>query len=165
MSEGGSSTEGRDLAEVAHRVRHACMRVTRKVRYEASALPPHLFTVLAMLEGGPRTAAELAHREQISAPSMSRTIKDLTTRGWIDRTPHPTDGRQQLLDLTEEGRAELKAARQQRQGWMVKRLVSSTPEELDILERAAAILHRLVDESHSPRVDAPTDAAEPSSAS
>lgn len=132
------------LVETAQEVRLASMRLTRKLRYGASAISPHLFAVLAMIGDKPTTAAELAKAEQVSAASMSRTVKELDERGWLTRTVHPDDKRQQLLSLTDEGRAKLAEVRARRDTWMVQRLQSCTPEERATLLAAARILNRLV---------------------
>lgn len=131
-------------AELAYRIRGACMRVARKVRLDASSLPPHLFTVLVHVEHEPRTATAIAQSEHVTPASMSRTVCDLEARGLISRDRHPTDGRTQLISLTEAGRAELQRIRSQRDSWMRAHIASCTPAEREILAQAAAILDRFV---------------------
>lgn len=134
------------LAELAYDVRIACMRLVRRVRYNTEALPPHFFTALAAVERGGETAAELAARERVSAPAMSRTISELNERGYITRAVDPDDRRRQLLTITEAGAEALHVARRQRDQWMVERLTALSPEELDTLRRAATIIDDMLDD-------------------
>ena len=63
------------------------------------------FRVLAHLSAGPLTLSALAKRRRVSLQSMSELAQTLVERGWIARTPDPTDRRQHLLQLTEPGSA------------------------------------------------------------
>ena len=63
------------------------------------------FRVLAHLSEGPLTLSVLAKRRRVSLQSMSELVQTLVERGWIARTPDPTDRRQHLLQLTEAGSA------------------------------------------------------------
>jgi len=63
------------------------------------------FRVLAHLSAGPLTLSVLAKRRRVSLQSMSELAQTLVERGWIARTPDPTDRRQHLLQLTEPGSA------------------------------------------------------------
>src|SRR4051812_48702683 len=53
---------------------------------------------------GPTTASALARIEQISPQSMGVTLGGLESRGLIDRSPDPEDGRRVVLSVTEAGR-------------------------------------------------------------
>lgn len=130
-------------AELAHDLRVACMRVARRVRYEASGLAPHLMTTLAGVEHGPRTATDLAADEQVAAASMSRTVAELEQRGLIARAADDADRRTRPISITEAGARELAANRAQRDGWMLQRLGECTAEERRVLAEAAAILERM----------------------
>ena len=48
-------------------------------------------------------ASELAQRAAILAPSLSRILKTLEARGFIDLTKDPTDGRRTLVSLSDAG--------------------------------------------------------------
>src|SRR5919197_4183036 len=47
---------------------------------------------------------ELAARADMTHQSMSELVATLERRGWVQRTPDPTDGRARLVRLTPEGR-------------------------------------------------------------
>lgn len=131
------------LPELAHDVRLAAMALARRVRENTSTLGPHLFTVLAYLEDKPRTAAELACSERVSAPSMSRTVGELCERGLAAREADPADARQKIITLTKTGRKALAQGRMERDTWMVERMADCSSDEIDVLQRAVDILRRL----------------------
>lgn len=133
-----------EVTGLATDVRLACMRIARRVRFEnAGALAPHQFSALVRLEDSPRTPGELAEVERVSAPSMTRTLAHLEEKGLVRRSPHPTDGRQVLLALTDAGRATLAEVRAERDEWMATRLADLTAEERRTLREATAILARV----------------------
>ena len=134
------------LAGLSSELRLACMRISRRVRFESDApIPPHQFSVLVRLEERPRTPRELAEVERVSAPSMTRTANTLVGKGLVARTDDPLDRRSVILSLTPEGLGTIKAIRRARDRWMYERLRGLTPEEQGTLTRAAEILHRVAE--------------------
>jgi DNA-binding MarR family transcriptional regulator len=135
------------VAAVAGELRLACMRISRRVRFEsAHEVPPHQFSVLVRLEEAPRTPGELADIERVSPPSMTRTVAALVERGLVARTADPSDGRQVILSLTPEAKRLLKEIRRRRDQWMTVRMKGLSPDEQEVLRRAAPILSRLASE-------------------
>jgi DNA-binding MarR family transcriptional regulator len=61
----------------------------------------------------------------------------------VSRTPHPTDGRQVLIDLTDEARSVLQEDRRRRTTWLVDHLAELDPDELALLRAATPALERL----------------------
>jgi DNA-binding MarR family transcriptional regulator len=64
----------------------------------------------------------------------------------VSRRPDPHDGRRQIVELTDEGRARVQAIRAAREDWLTQAL----ERELDAAEReqlheALALLQRLAD--------------------
>jgi DNA-binding MarR family transcriptional regulator len=74
---------------------------------------------------------------------MTKIVAKLEERGLVQRTPHPTDGRQVILAATEQGRALQAQFERQRNEWLARRLAELTPEERDTLRRAAEILRKV----------------------
>ncbi|MGN6634761.1 MAG: MarR family winged helix-turn-helix transcriptional regulator [Oryzihumus sp.] len=135
------------LATRANDLRLACMRISRRVRFESTDIvAPHQFSVMARLEETPRTPRELADIERVSAPSMSRTVAALVERGLVLRADDPTDGRQVILSLTPEGARTLKHIRRRRDEWMASRIKGLSTEEREVLARASEILLRVAGE-------------------
>ncbi len=136
-----------ELVSLSNDIRLACMRISRRVRFESDReLPPHQFSVLCRLEGTARTNSELADIERVSAPSMKRTTNMLVERGYVSRADDPTDGRQVILSLTPEGRKSLKRIRRHRDEWMLSRFEQLTDAERELLQRAAAVLAKVASE-------------------
>ncbi|CAN5348758.1 MarR family transcriptional regulator [soil metagenome] len=136
-----------DTAELAHDLRLACMRVSRRVRFEATdEVAPHQFSVLARLDEGPETLGELATRERVRAPSMSRTVGALVDLGLIERSADPDDGRVVRLALTDDGHRALQQERGHRDAWMALRLRGLSEQDTTTLRAATALLERIVSE-------------------
>ena len=136
-----------ELVSLSNDIRLACMRISRRVRFESDReLPPHQFSVLARLEPAPRTNSELADIERVSQPSMKRSTNCLVELGYIARAADPTDGRQVILSLTPEGRQALKRIRRQRDEWMLSRFEHLSEDELDLLRRASEVLAKVASE-------------------
>jgi len=135
------------VTAVASELRLACMRISRRVRFESThEVPPHQFSVLVRLEEAPRTPGELADIERVSPPSMTRTVAALVDRGLVARTADPSDGRQVILSLTPEATRLLKEISRRRDQWMTVRVKGLSPEEQETLRKAARILSRVASE-------------------
>lgn len=89
------------------------------------------------------TPRELAEYEKVQPPSMTRVIAALEAQGLLRRSPHPTDGRQVVLSVTDAGREHLRRGRRRKEAWLSLRLAELSPEEREILSRAAPILDKL----------------------
>lgn len=136
-----------ELARLSSDLRLACMRISRRVRYEAThEVAPHHFSILVRLDAGPATPGELADVERVSKPSMTRAVAGLVARGLIERSRDPGDGRQVILTLSEAGRHTLDAIRREREAWMAARVAKLSPREQRILADAEAILSRVANE-------------------
>ncbi len=130
---------------LAHRLRIVCMRVARRVRYDAgNTVAPHHFSVLVRLSEQPRTVGELAGIEQVSAPSMSRTVAQLVDAGYVVRSPDEHDGRLVRLTLSAEGQERVRVERAHRDAWMTERLEGLSLEDRELLRRAADLIDELV---------------------
>ena len=92
------------------------------------------------------TPGALAARERVQPPSMTRVIASLHDLGLVDRTPHPTDGRQIIVTLSEAGSGLLADEAQAREAWLTERLEKLDPDSLATLQRAVGILSTLVSE-------------------
>ena len=139
----------RAIGALSVELRQAILRTSRRLRQERSAddlTTPSQFSVLGALEArGPLNLCELASHERVQPPSMTRMITTLEELGLASRTPHPTDGRQIVVSLTDQGRAVVYETRKQRSAWLAKRIAELTVEERDTLRDAARILDRIAE--------------------
>ena len=138
-----------DLAgatQLAIQLRDAITRVNRRLR---QTLPIGELTVaqisaLQSLDAaGALTPRELADAERVQPPTMTRIVARLEERGLIQRTPHPTDGRQVILAPSPLGRELLVEYQRVRDEWLANRIGGLTEADRDALRRAAEILVRL----------------------
>lgn len=134
-----------DLIPIAREVRLAAQSLARHVKDHTPSLAPHLFTVLAWLEEGPATAGDLASRERVSAPSMSKSVSELEDRGLVSRTVDPNDARQKFVSLTAAGKRALLQGRKDRDRYTAALLVDCTPDELADLLRGAQLIRKVVE--------------------
>lgn len=136
-----------DITRLAHDLRIACMRVSRRVRFETTGtIAPHQLSVLVRLSHSSYSSGELAAIERVSAPSMSRTVGALVELGLVERAADSTDGRVVRLSVTEAGTEQIGLHRDRRDAWMTQRLDGLTREERDLLRRASDLLGRVVDQ-------------------
>lgn len=122
------------------------MRLARRLRGQRSdtTLSLSQLAVLGTLERhGPLTPGELAEREKVSPPSMTKLLAALQERGFILRSAHPSDGRQHLVVPTHQAVDMIREDRRRRDAWLARRLVELTPDERATLRRAATILERI----------------------
>lgn len=139
-----TTTSTTQLARTATDLRLACMRISRRVRFEPDhAIAPHHFSVLCRLEDAPHTPGELADIERVAKPTMTRTVAGLVEQGLVCRQDDPTDGRQVILSITVDGRKLIRLTRRKRDAWMASRVERLSPEEQDVLVRATEILTRV----------------------
>jgi DNA-binding MarR family transcriptional regulator len=68
----------------------------------------------------------------------------LEERGLVSRRPHPTDGRQALVELTGSGRDLLHGEVQAREAWLARRLAELSEPEREVLRAASTVIDKLV---------------------
>jgi len=89
------------------------------------------------------TPGELAEHEKVQPPSMTRVIAVLAERELVAKSPHPTDRRQVILTVTDEGRAVVHRVRRRKDAWLDQRLAELTVAERATLQAAVPILEKL----------------------
>ncbi|MCM0676268.1 MarR family transcriptional regulator [Micromonospora phytophila] len=133
-------------AQLAPQLRDAITRLNRRVR-QARPVGDLTVTQLSALTSlrlaGALTPRELADVERVQPPTMTKIVAKLEERGLVQRTPHPTDGRQVILAATEGGRAVLDQFERARDEWLAHRLAELGEAERDTLRQAAEILQQL----------------------
>ena len=132
--------------DLAMELRSAVMRLARRMRRMRAdtSLSLTQLSVLGTLgRHGPMAPGELATHERMQPPSMTRVVNALEEAGYVSRTPHPTDGRQVVVTLSQAGQELLEQDRRQREAWLAQRLQELTAEERALLGRAAEVLDKL----------------------
>ena len=132
---------------LASALRSSTLRLSRQIRrqrVDGHDLTANQLSVLGALgKHDAMTIGELAAHEQVKPPSMTRIVSNMEEAGLVARRPHETDKRQIVVELTEAAHALLQANRRRRDEWLQTKLKKLTPEERDILRKAAPVLERL----------------------
>src|SRR5215468_9156148 len=111
--------------QLAEALRDAITRLNRRVRQARPVgdLTVTQLSALTSLElAGALTPRELADVERVQPPTMTKIVAKLEDRGLVQRTPHPTDGRQVILAPTEQGRAMYAQFEKARNEWLAAQL-------------------------------------------
>jgi DNA-binding MarR family transcriptional regulator len=132
-------------------LRLAIVRMSRRLRQEAAGeatgFTPTSTAALATIERhGPLTPSELAEIERVKRPTVTRTLTCLDREGLIQRTPDPDDGRSALISVNAAGRERLRRLRSRKNAYLARRMRELPAEDVAALERAAAILERMLEE-------------------
>jgi DNA-binding MarR family transcriptional regulator len=135
--------------DLAHRLRPVIARLGRRLRQEAGGelSPSHAAALTTAAAHGPLTPSEVAQRERIQRPTATRVLARLEEAGLLERAGDPADRRSSLISATAEGRALLAAQRDRKDAFLARRLDRLTPDELATLDRAAALLERVLEEA------------------
>ena len=133
-------------ARVASDLRVVLGQLIRRLRAE-HRFPLSQGAVLGRLDReGPQSVSDLATKERVRHQSMTQTVKDLESDGYVERRPDPDDRRRAVVGLTDAGRATLEEDRRHREGWLAEALEERlSAEERRVIEEAVEILRRLTD--------------------
>ena len=136
-----------DAADLASRLRVSVWRLARRMRQASDpGITPTMHAALFTVEQhGPLTAGQLATHEQVTKPTMTRTIGVLVERGLIARTPDPLDGRVTWLQVTPEGAKLLQRTRRRTDEYLATRVRALPERDRETLARAAAIIEGLAE--------------------
>lgn len=133
--------------ELAARMRLAIGRLHRRFsRRAVGGLTPSQLSVLATVEQhGPLRLGDLAIREVITPPTVTRLVASLQDRSLVHRVPDPEDGRAALIEVSVEGRTLLDEIRRERTAFIAQRLARLDPAERARVADAVAVLEHLID--------------------
>jgi DNA-binding MarR family transcriptional regulator len=132
--------------ELATRLRLAVGRLSRRVRIDGGEqVPPLQLSALVTVEQhGPLRLSELARREAVTAPTMSRVLSALDEQGLVVRSPDPQDARGVLITLSSEGARRLDEVRTQRTALIARRLARRDDAQRSALTAALPALEALL---------------------
>jgi DNA-binding MarR family transcriptional regulator len=142
------STVATDPVSVANRLRPVLLKLNRELRREIHSLgvTGGQVSLLALIRREPGIGVrELAARERMSAPGMSKYVTRLEAAGLVARADLP-DRRRVGLALTSDGHRVLRSVRSRRTAWLAERLRGLSDEELAAIDAAVAPLTRLIGE-------------------
>jgi DNA-binding MarR family transcriptional regulator len=142
-----TSAVSADPVAVANRLRPALLKLNRELRREIHSLgvTGGQVSLLARIRNEPGIGVrELAARERMSAPGMSKYVARLEQAGLVRRTTG-SDRRRVGLELTPEADRVLRSVRSRRTAWLADRLRRLEPDDLAAVEAALEPLERLIE--------------------
>jgi DNA-binding MarR family transcriptional regulator len=95
---------------------------------------------------GPIRQGELAAREKVAAPSMTRTVGGLIEAGLVEKIPDPDDGRSCHIVVTPAAHALLDKVRSERAAMLTERAARLSAEQYATLVAALPVIEQLAEE-------------------
>ena len=146
-----------DYVEVANRLNSAAIHLLRRSSRDDGqdgVTGARLSALSVLVFGGPQSLTQVARRERVAAPTMSRIVDALVRDGLAERTSIEDDRRQSRITVTAEGRRLLERGRARRIQNLAIELEGLIEEDLRVLERSLDILEHL--ESPAPPASDPS---------
>jgi DNA-binding MarR family transcriptional regulator len=137
-------TEPSTIADLSRGLSFAIGRANRRMLAAGEGLGQgHLNALATIFRTGPIRPGDLAQREFVSAPTMTRTLRDLEKLGLVSRMPDASDGRSILVSVTPEGEHEVLRARSTRAELLAALLHKLQPDQVATLRDALPALEKL----------------------
>jgi DNA-binding MarR family transcriptional regulator len=141
---GPADSEPQEIA----RLRVAIGRLHRRMvqRTSGNLTFSQTSALVAVEKVGPIRLGELAARERVAAPSMTRTVSGLVEAGLLHRAGDPQDGRSFLLSITDLGREFTEGLRTERNAALAEGVSHLTAQEYAALRAALPVLEHLAEQ-------------------
>jgi DNA-binding MarR family transcriptional regulator len=136
-----------DTTTIANRLRPVLLRLNRELRREIHSLgvTGGQVSLLVQIQRTPGVGVrELAQRERMSAPGMSKYLARLEAADLVERT-ETSDRRRIGFRLTGEGDRVLRSVKKRRTAWLAARLRALSPDEAEAVDAAIEPLIRLLE--------------------
>ena len=132
-------------ADVAPALGRSIARLARLLRQQDDGeLSPTLGAALWTIgKEGPLTLGELAARERVAPPTVTKLVDKLESRGLVERLAGEDDRRVRRVAVTPAGRQSLDTSRRRRAAWFTEQLERLSPADLERLAAAAEVLEAL----------------------
>jgi DNA-binding MarR family transcriptional regulator len=131
---------------LANRLNSAAIHLLRRISRDDGAdgvTPARLSALSVLVYGGAQTVGDLARRQGVSLPTISRMVDALVRAGLVVRAHDPADGRTVRLDVTRRGRDLMERGRARRIARLASDLEALEARELAALEDAVSALERM----------------------
>ncbi len=132
---------------MASQLRLALIPLVRELRHQAGPdLTPTLVSALVTVaKEGPLTLGELAGREHVSQPMITKVTGTLVEEGLAIKEPDPGDRRVCRLRITAKGERVLERSRTRKNAWLARRLRTLDDDERAVLVAAMPLLEKLAE--------------------
>ena len=142
----GKRSPSPETLEAADRLHSAAIHLLRRLRVrdrEAGIGPAQLSALSVLVFAGPKSLAELAEAEQVSAPTMSRIVTGLLRERLVNRVANRQDRRAVVIRATNKGAGILREGRQRRVEALAGVVRRLSRKEIARLREAAELMERL----------------------
>lgn len=136
-----------DPASLGESIRDVVSRLVKVVREQSGTHSNAQNETLSLLErSGPVSIATLAVGRAVTHQTMRLIVMKLVEQGVVTLRQDAEDRRAYVVDLTDQGRAQIAHDRSARSQWLTDQLLKKTSrEERALLENAVRTLRKLVD--------------------
>jgi DNA-binding MarR family transcriptional regulator len=131
------------VADALHSAAVHLLRGVRKEDVHSGIGPARLSALSVLVFAGPMRLTELARIEQVKPPTMTKVIAGLEVAGLVRRRIDAEDRRAVRLAATPRGTRLLQDGRRRRVARLAAALEDLEDHQIDLLNRAAAIIERL----------------------
>ena len=141
-----------DTTTLANRLRPVLLKLNRELRREVHSLgvTGGQVSLLVQIKYAPGIGVrELAARERMSVPGMSKFVARLEEAGLIERHEVGGDKRRVGLHVTPAGHRVLRSVKSKRTAWLAARLATLDDEQLAALNAAVEPLSLLLEEERA----------------
>jgi DNA-binding MarR family transcriptional regulator len=131
--------------DAAGRLSMALGRLTRALRRASpSGLGPGSLSALAtVVRSGPMRLGDLATREGVTPPTLTRIVVGLEEAGLVTRAPDPVDRRATRIQATPDATELITGTGSVRNGFLRERMAALPADDLAALLRAVPVLESL----------------------
>lgn len=137
-----------DTTALANRLRPVLLKLARELRREVHSLDVTggQVSLLVQIKYAPGIGMrELAARERISVPAISKFVARLEAAGLVERQAVGGDRRRVGLHVTSAGHRVLRSVKSKRTAWLAARLRGLDAEQLEAIDAAIEPLAALLE--------------------
>lgn len=138
-----------DLLTAAGRLRLVIGPLERQLRtVDVEGFTPTQMAVIGSIARlGPIALGQLAARERLSAPTISKVVGGLEEAGLVVRELDANDRRVWRVRMTDAGEEFIEQGRQRRSQWVAERLARLTAKDRATLLAAVPVLEQLLEDA------------------
>jgi DNA-binding MarR family transcriptional regulator len=134
------------LVDLANHLNSSAIHLLRRISQDDAAdgvTAARASALSVLVYGGPSALGDLARREHVATPTMSRLVEAMVQEGLVTRSPAPESRRTLRVEATPRGRELIERGRTRRIRRLADELASLGARDLATLERAVGVLGRL----------------------
>jgi DNA-binding MarR family transcriptional regulator len=136
-----------DRRDTAARLAMVTGRLNRRLRSAGGGISHGLLSALSTLaKQGPLRLSELSQLELVSAPSTTRLVAELESKGLVSRQTDPDDGRAYLISVTPAGEEALSSTRSRRAQTLTDLMTKLSDAQRASITEAMPALEQLLED-------------------